>query len=483
VYKRSSDHGATWPLPLSVFLQDPSKRAENGLCQSQAAPVLDPVTKTLIVGYTANGPGCQASSLGAKSYKTTPMLVNSTDDGLHWSKPYELMHNSLQIDFGPTFGPTKGLTTTLPTGGVRLMLPGENGWSATVFSDDAGATWQSNALNQTYTLSPGEMDWTICSKGTRCPPGMRFIMVSRSLGPCKTMCTQFSADGLVWTEPVATINGPNNILVGQGTKPGIVAVPGAFISSQTLMLCPTGVEINRYTPGTQELYASCGTPGTPSYYRRQPSDVLGGVGGMCLMISIDGIHWSLFKKTWPLGGMYTTAAGLTFDADGAALEYAVIFSGGSNTAAQTGNIMYMNFTAVHPNGQIDAELASAIAKLGGPQYVGSTKKVAAAPVPVPAPAAVEVLTSASVVISGEMLPDLDGSSYPRYTLAFQPGECTRNDGPGQHPLPPQPAPAPPPAPHQCTVHIHHSEGCFNYSDWKPGTPGKYPEERRLPTPE
>ena len=31
------------------------------------------------------------------------------------------------------------------------------------------------------------------------------------------------------------------------------------------------------------------------------------------MISKDGVHWSLFKKTWPIGGMYSTAAGLTFD--------------------------------------------------------------------------------------------------------------------------------------------------------------------------
>ena len=53
VYKRSADHGATWST-LSIFLQNPSVRQENGLCQSQAAPVFDPVTKTLIVGYTAS---------------------------------------------------------------------------------------------------------------------------------------------------------------------------------------------------------------------------------------------------------------------------------------------------------------------------------------------------------------------------------------------------------------------------------------------
>jgi hypothetical protein len=80
VYKRSRDHGKSWSA-LSVFTQDASKRAENGLCQSQAAPVIDPVTKTLIVGFTANLPGCIAPALRAKAYKTTAMLIKSLDDG------------------------------------------------------------------------------------------------------------------------------------------------------------------------------------------------------------------------------------------------------------------------------------------------------------------------------------------------------------------------------------------------------------------
>ena len=187
---------------------------------------------------------------------SSTLLLTRFGAGLHWSRPYALLNNSVRSAFGPNFGPTKGLTIKLPSGGVRLQLPGENGWSAAVFSDDSGATWQSNAHNSSYTVSPGEMDWTICSKGTRCPPGMKFLMVSRSLGAhaavCKTMCTQFSADGLVWSSPLATINA-DNISVGQGhAKPGVVAVPGAFISSQTLLLCPVGVVQNRDQ--------SCGTP-------------------------------------------------------------------------------------------------------------------------------------------------------------------------------------------------------------------------------
>jgi len=65
VYKRSRDHGKTWSA-LSVFTQDPSKRAENGLCQSQAAPVLCPITKTQFVGFTAGLPGCITPALRAK---------------------------------------------------------------------------------------------------------------------------------------------------------------------------------------------------------------------------------------------------------------------------------------------------------------------------------------------------------------------------------------------------------------------------------
>ena len=81
------------------------------------------------------------------------------------------------------------------------------------------------------------------------------------------------------------------------------------------------------------------------------------------MISKDGVHWSLFKKTWPIGGMYSTVAGLTFDADGAALTYGIVFAAGTMPVGRSGNIYYMNFTAVHPNGTVDAELATAIARL------------------------------------------------------------------------------------------------------------------------
>jgi hypothetical protein len=277
------------------------------------------------------------------------------------------MNNSVRSAFGPNFGPTKGLTIKLPSGGVRLQLPGENGWSAAVFSDDGGTTWQSNAHNRSYTESPGEMDWTICSNGTSCPPGMKYLMVNRAAGKvCPTMCSQFSADGLVWTRQIPTISTDqgHTISTGQGhAKPGVVAVPGAFISSQTLLLCPPG-ECTRSgptkcAPGHGSEF--CGRPGTPSYRKRQPDDVLG--GGMCLMISKDGIHWNLFKKTWPLGGMYTTAAGLTFDADGAALTFGIVFAAGSLPWSRSGHIYFMNFTAVHPNGTMDTELARAISKL------------------------------------------------------------------------------------------------------------------------
>ena len=204
------------------------------------------------------------------------------------------------------------------------------------------------------------MDWTICPNGMRCPPGMKFIMVSRGgYKACPTMCSQFSADGLVWSEqiPLSQTAGPRRTLVGQGhAKPGIVAVPGAFITTQTLSLCPAGVKMSG---GLGEEV--CGTPGTPGYYKRQPGDVLG--SGMCLMISKDGVHWNLFKKTWPISGMYSTAAGLTFDEEGAALTYAIVFAAGSLPWSRTGHIYYMNFTAVHPNGTMDAELASAIARL------------------------------------------------------------------------------------------------------------------------
>eukprot|EP01043_Picozoa_sp_COSAG02_P031185 COSAG02_NODE_2024_length_10084_cov_130.539509_2_plen_117_part_00 len=79
-YKRSIDGGAQWS-PVKIFLQhrgDPTFRAENGECQSQAAPFIDPTTKTLFVAFNQGGPMCHGSS--------RPMLVNSTDD-VRWRIP------------------------------------------------------------------------------------------------------------------------------------------------------------------------------------------------------------------------------------------------------------------------------------------------------------------------------------------------------------------------------------------------------------
>ena len=95
---------------------------------------------------------------------SVPMLVNSTNDGLSWSSPY---FPTLLAGPGKpplprppphlAVGPTKGLTVKLPNGGVRLMIPGEADWSASVYSDDHGRMWMSNVANRSLTLSPGEM--------------------------------------------------------------------------------------------------------------------------------------------------------------------------------------------------------------------------------------------------------------------------------------------------------------------------------------
>ena len=93
VYKRSTDYGATWS-PGTAFTQDPSKRVENGFCQSQASPVIDPVTKVLIVGYIDQGAGCLVRGTNFDTSQAKPTLVKSTDDGLTWSKPLPFMLNT-----------------------------------------------------------------------------------------------------------------------------------------------------------------------------------------------------------------------------------------------------------------------------------------------------------------------------------------------------------------------------------------------------
>ena len=199
------------------------------------------------------------------------------------------------------------------------------------------------------------MDWTVCPAGV-CPAGMKLAMINRGGAKASPTSCQisFSADTVTWSKQISTDNGELVVGTHHG-KPGLVAVPGALLSSQQIEICPKGLKENRDF--------SCGTPGSANFTKRKPSDVLG--GGMGLLISKDGVHWSLFKKLWPFGAMYTTMAALETDKDGLATKYGVIFSGGNmGGEGGTGTVTYMNFTAVHSDGTIDAELAAAIAKLG-----------------------------------------------------------------------------------------------------------------------
>jgi hypothetical protein len=149
---------------------------------------------------------------------------------------------------------------------------------------------------------------------------MKYAMINRggakaSPNSCQI---QFSADSTTWSAPVSTENG--QIVVGtHHGKPGLVAVPGALLSSQQISACPLGLKLN---PDQ-----SCGSPGSANHSERKPSDVIG--HGMALLISKDGVRWSLFKKLWPFGGMYTTLAALTTNEAGEALTYGVIFSAGN----------------------------------------------------------------------------------------------------------------------------------------------------------
>ena len=200
------------------------------------------------------------------------------------------------------------------------------------------------------------MDWTVCPPAGVCPAGMKLAMINRGGAKASPTSCQisFSADSVTWSKQVSTDNGEVAVGTHHG-KPGLVAVPGALLSSQQIMLCPKGLSMNNAD-------YSCGTPGSANYTRRKPSDVIG--HGMALLISKDGVRWQLFKKLWPYGGMYTTMAALQTDQHGLATEYAVIFSGGNmGGVSGTGTVTYMNFTAVHPNGTMDAELAAAIGAL------------------------------------------------------------------------------------------------------------------------
>ena len=196
----------------------------------------------------------------------------------------------------------------------------------------------------------------VCPAGGVCPAGMKLAMMNRGGAKASPTSCQisFSADTVTWSRQVSTDNGQLVVGTHHG-KPGLVAVPGALLSSQQIEGCPKGLPQNG-------VDYSCGTPGSANYTERKPSDVI--AHGMGLLISVDGVHWKLFKKLWPFGAMYTTMAALETDKDGLATKYGVIFSGG-NMGGEfgTGTIIYMNFTAVNSDGTLDAELAAAIAGL------------------------------------------------------------------------------------------------------------------------
>ena len=236
VYKRSTDHGATWSSGL-VFTQDPVERAENRLCSSQAAPVIVPATKTLIVGFIDLGAGCLVRGTNWDTSGAKVVLMKSTDDGLTWSKPLPFMLNMgpgkapvpLSVHQHYAANPTKGLT--IKQADFFLVLF----WVVCGCSCQARRTRRLPQRRPRGHLAEQRAEPELhdesrrdgldhLSKGTSCPPGMKFIMINWACSnkECPTACVQFSADGLVWSERTAAINGPDNILVGQGhAKPGI----------------------------------------------------------------------------------------------------------------------------------------------------------------------------------------------------------------------------------------------------------------------
>ena len=58
------------------------------------------------------------------------------------------------------------------------------------------------------TLSPGEMDWTVCPSGANCPDGMKFAMIRRGGGKGFENSCQitFSADTTTWGRYTTTDN-------------------------------------------------------------------------------------------------------------------------------------------------------------------------------------------------------------------------------------------------------------------------------------
>jgi sialidase-1 len=246
VYKRSTDHGASWS-PLAV-LDDPGDR----WAASNPTPVTDRERKRIWIVFNRwePGMGTERSQPGTSNNQT--WIRYSDDNGKTWSPPRDITRSARDFDtWGAMFvGPGGAIQTR--TG--RLIVPAASKFDQhfilatfgsfdgaldvlrayVLFSDDHGETWQRGSLVQAFTnenqlveLSGGAilMDarqgngdhrWFVTSADggrawSRPRPG-------EMVTPVATALERYDAGHILWTGPSGP--GRNRLVIRVSTDEG-----------------------------------------------------------------------------------------------------------------------------------------------------------------------------------------------------------------------------------------------------------------------
>lgn len=141
VVRRSSDNGQTWKK-LEVVADDGTDTLGN------PCPVIDQKTGTLWLLMTVSPGELSEEQIcdGAAKLGTRVLVTSSTDDGVTWAKPRDITSEAKQPEW-TWYGTGPGVGIQLASG--RLFIPSYHAEPKTktyrshsLFSDDAGQTWQ-----------------------------------------------------------------------------------------------------------------------------------------------------------------------------------------------------------------------------------------------------------------------------------------------------------------------------------------------------
>ena len=165
---RSTDGGKTWQ-PMKVIMDMGLPHENNGI--GDPTILFDPLThKIFVAALWSKGNRSIAGSMPGLSADTTGqfVLVNSSDDGLTWSKPYSITPQIKNPAWHIFFqGPGNGIS--MQDG--KLVFPAQywdefkKPYSTIIYSDDHGASWKGNIVgpksntteSQVVETSPGTL--------------------------------------------------------------------------------------------------------------------------------------------------------------------------------------------------------------------------------------------------------------------------------------------------------------------------------------